>query len=235
MPSAATHSLAARFPGVTLAVSADRIVLRSEQPLRFIASTTVGGGIGAARAVLALRVARNFNCDNPPALLRHEAAALGLDGRFIGFLTALELERAALLESDEPRLLVLVTAGTSNAATPGRSPVARLRPGTINTLALVDARLTPAALLATVQVATEAKTLALLEAGVRTPEGDIATGTSTDALAIGHTGRGPRVEYAGPVTALGHALGALVTKAVRISLDGGNVTSEPDEPPSPPR
>jgi iron complex transport system ATP-binding protein len=215
--------LSVRFPGVAFSVSSDRILLRSDRPFRFIASTTVGGGIGTARSVLSLRVKRNFNCGNPPALLRREAAALGIDGRFIGFLTALDLERAALLEADMPRLLVLVTAGTSNAATPGRSPVARLQPGTINIVALVDARLSPSALVAAVKVVTEATTLALLEAGVRTPEGAIATGTSTDAIAIGHTGRGPRVEYAGPVTALGHALGGLVTESVRISLQGGNV------------
>jgi iron complex transport system ATP-binding protein len=224
MSDLALRPLPVRFPDTTLAVSNGRMVLRSGRPLRFIASTAVGGGIGTARAVLSLRVDRNFNCDNPPALLRREAAAHGLDRRFIGFLTALDLERAALLESDEPRLLALVTAGTSNATTPGRSPVARLQPGTINILALVDARLAPSALVAAVKVVTEAKTLALIEAGVRTPEGTVATGTSTDAVAIGHTGRGQRIEYAGPVTALGHALGALITQAVRISLDGGNVT-----------
>jgi iron complex transport system ATP-binding protein len=219
--------LPVRFPDTTLAVSNDRMLLRSGRPLRFIASTAVGGGIGTARAVLSLRVERNFNCGNPAALLRREAAAQGLDRRFIGFLTALDLERAALLESDEPRLLALVTAGTSNAATPGRSPIARLQPGTINIAVLVDARLAPSALVAAVKVVTEAKTLALLEAGVRTPEGAVATGTSTDAVAIGHTGRGRRVEYAGPVTELGHALGALVTRSVRISLAGGNVTARP--------
>jgi adenosylcobinamide amidohydrolase len=215
--------LLVRFPGVTVGASSAQLLLRSARPLRLIASTAVGGGIGTAQAALWLRVERNFDCGDPPALLRREAAALGVGGRFVGFLTALDLERAALAESDDPGVLVLVTAGTSNAATPGRSPVARLRPGTINIVALVDARLTPAALVGTVKVVTEAKTLALLEAGVRTAEGGPATGTSTDAVAIGHTGRGARVEYAGPVTRLGHALGRLVTEAVRLSLDGGNL------------
>ena len=218
-----------QFPGVTLDVSAERIVLRSERPLRFIASTVTGGGIGPARTVLALRVARNFDCGNPPALLRREAAALGIRGRFVGFLTALDLDRAALLETEAPRLLVLVTAGTSNAATPGRSPVARLQPGTINTLALLDGALTPAALVTAVKVVTEAKSLALLETGVRTPEGAIATGTSTDAVAIGCTGNGPRIEYAGAVTQVGHALGRLVTEAVRLSLAGGNLQRSQDD------
>ena len=223
MTSATLRPFPVRFPGITLVASNERILLTSERPLRFIASTAVGGGIGSAGAVLSLRVPRNFDCGNPPALLRRAAAALGIGGRFVGFLTALDLDRAALVECDDPRVLVLVTAGTSNAATPGRSPIARLQPGTINTLALLDARLTPAALVGTVKVVTEAKTLALLEAGVCTPEGDHATGTSTDAVAIGHTRRGPRLEYAGPVTPVGHTLGRLVTEAVRLSLDGGTV------------
>jgi iron complex transport system ATP-binding protein len=207
---------------VTLAVNAEALVLRCGRPLRFIASTVVGGGIGTAATVLSRRVERNFNRDNPPKLLRRYAAGARITGRFSGFLTALDLSRAAILESDEPRLLVIVTAGTSNASTPGRTPVARPAPGTINIVALVDAALTPAALVATVKVVTEAKTLALIEAGVRTAEGDLATGTSTDAVAIGCTGRGAPVEYAGPVTPLGHALGRLVTEAVGCSLGGGN-------------
>jgi len=223
MTSAALRRLPVQFPGATIEVSDERMIVRSERALRFVASTVVGGGIGTATAALALRVARNFDCDDPPALLRREARALDLRGRFVGFLTALELGRAALLESEEPRVLVLVTAGTSNAATPGRTPIARLTHGTINTLALIDGRLSAGALVGTVKVITEAKTLALLEAGVRTPEGGPATGTSTDAVAVGHTGAGPRIEYAGPVTRLGHTLGRLVTEAVRISLDGGNL------------
>ena len=234
MTAATEHTLAAiplQFPGITLQVSAERIVLRSERPLRFVASTVTGGGIGPARTVLSLRVARNFNCGDPSALLRREARRIGIRGRFVGFLTALDLDRAALLEAEEPRAPVLVTAGTSNAATPGRSPLARLQPGTINTLALVDGALTPAALVATVKVVTEAKTLALVEAGVRTPAGEVATGTSTDAVAIGCTGGGPRIEYAGPVTRVGHTLGRLVTEAVRLSLSGGNLTHAERERP----
>jgi len=223
MTSGAIRHVPVRFPGVTVEVSAERIIVRSKRTLQFVASTVVGGGIGTATAALSVRVARNFNCDDPPALLRREARALGLRGRLVGFLTALELERASLLEAEEPGVLVLATAGTSNAATPGRTPVARLGHGTINTLALIDGRLSAGALVGTVKVVTEAKTLALLEAGVRTAEGQMATGTSTDAVAIGHTRAGPLLVYAGPVTPLGHTLGRLTTEAVRLSLAGGNL------------
>lgn len=211
------------FPGLTLRGGSESLLLRSGRPLRFVASTVVGGGIGTSKAVLSVRVERNFDCADPAGLLRRRAAALGLRGRFIGFLTALDLRRAALLEAAESRVLVLVTAGTSNAATPGRSRVVHAGAGTINITALIDGALSPAALVAAVAVVTEAKTLALLEAGVRAPDGGVATGTSTDAIAIGCTGEGTYHEYAGPVTLIGHTLGRLVTAALRLSLAGGNL------------
>jgi adenosylcobinamide hydrolase len=217
------HLIPTDFPGVSLRIGADRLTLRCDRPLRFIASTVAGGGIGRARDILALQVPRTFDCSNPATLLRRSAEVAGIDRRFIGFLTALDLTRAAVLQESSPRLLVVVTAGVTNAATPGRSAVAEPRPGTINVVALADLSLAPAALVAAVKVVTEAKTLALVEAGVRTADGGIATGTSTDAVAIGVTGEGTRLRYAGPVTAAGSALGSLVTEAVRISLRGGNV------------
>lgn len=213
------------FPGLALAGDGDHLLLSSERPLRFIASTVVGGGMQAAQTVVSMRVERNFDCRDPAALVRSYAAALGVRGRFLGFLTALDLTRAAVLECADPRIAVLVTAGTSNAATPGRGAAVHSGAGTINITAVIDGALTAAALVSAVTVVTEAKSLALLEAGVRTADGSVATGTSTDAVAIGHTRTGPRHRYAGPVTAVGHTLGRLVTEAVRASLAGGNLAA----------
>lgn len=209
-------------PGVTLCGNGEHLLLRFDQPWRAVASTIVGGGIGPVSALLSLHVEHNFDCADPAALLRAWARSLGLGGRFAGFLTAVQLHRAALLHCPEPRVVVLVTAGVSNGTTPGRSPVAAATPGTINIVALVDGRLPPAALVGAVKTVTEAKTLALLEAGVLTPQGAPATGTSTDAVAIVATGSGPRHPYAGAATALGFALGRLTTEAVRLGLAGGN-------------
>jgi adenosylcobinamide hydrolase len=209
------------FPGLSLNLSSEALVLRSNRPLRFITSAVIGGGLSRAEVIVSLRVPRNFDCGRPAVLLRREAARRGISGRFVGFLTALDLRRAAVCEADDPRVLVVVTAGTSNAATPGRGALAPAQPGTINIVALVDGRLAPAARVAAVQTVTEAKTLALLEAGVHTSDGGIATGTSTDATAIGWTGTEAYHEYAGPATPLGHTLGRLVTAAVRHSLAGG--------------
>lgn len=213
---------AVSFPGAALRGNNDMLLLESARPLTVLASTVTGGGIGRRSALLSLRVPRNFDCGNPAALVRAAARRLGLGG-VTGFLTALDLRRAAVLEDARSGVLVVVTAGAGNATTPGRSAIASATPGTINVMALIDARLPIAALVTTAAVITEAKTLALLEAGVRLADGAPATGTSTDALAVGCTGTGRYHPYAGPVTPLGSAVGALVTRAVTMSLAGGNV------------
>ena len=65
--------------------------------------------------------------------------------------------------------------------------------------------------------ATECKTLALVGAGIRSPEGTPASGTSTDAVVVAATGRGPRHRFGGPVSDLGW----VVARAVRSALDEG--------------
>jgi adenosylcobinamide amidohydrolase len=68
-------------------------------------------------------------------------------------------------------------------------------------------------------LATEAKTLALVEAGLHTREGYISTGTATDATVLGHTRRGRRFEYAGMATLVGWLLGHATYEAVKQGLE----------------
>jgi iron complex transport system ATP-binding protein len=60
---------------------------------------------------------------------------------------------------------------------------------------------------------------------VRAPDGGPASGTSTDALVIGCTGRGALAEYAGPIAPLGAAIARLVRRAilVQVAADRGVV------------
>src|SRR5207249_445405 len=64
---------------------------------------------------------------------------------------------------------------------------------------------------------TEAKVMVVAEAGVRTLDGDPASGTSTDAIVIAATGRGRRCEFGGPVSDLGWA----AARAARAALSQG--------------
>jgi iron complex transport system ATP-binding protein len=90
-------------------------------------------------------------------------------------------------------------------------------PGTINTILLVDACLSPAARVNAVITATEAKTLALAEARVQAPHGGPASGTGTDSVVIAATESGQRFEYAGTVA----PLGVLISRAVRRAMQDG--------------
>jgi len=62
--------------------------------------------------------------------------------------------------------------------------------------------------------ATEAKTAVLQDWQLLTPDGHVATGTSTDAVVVACTGRGPTLPYAGPVT----SVGATIARLVRMGL-----------------
>lgn len=88
------------------------------------------------------------------------------------------------------------------------------RPGTINIILLVDGNLTPAAMVNAVLTATEAKTRALFELGVRCPDGGPATGTTSDAIVIAATGRGQPHLFAGTATVVGQMIGRAVYAAI---------------------
>jgi len=102
----------------------------------------------------------------------------------------------------------------SNASCAGISAPAVFQPGTINIILLVDANLTPAALVNAVMIATEAKTATLRDENIRTADGLYATGTSSDAICVACTGRGDATNYAGAATLVGW----LIARAVRQTL-----------------
>jgi iron complex transport system ATP-binding protein len=86
---------------------------------------------------------------------------------------------------------------------------------------LIDACLTPAAMVNAVITATEVKTQVLLARGVRTPEDYAATGTSTDAIVVASTGSGTLLAYAGSVTLVGWLIGRCVRTALEEALAPG--------------
>jgi len=114
-------------------------------------------------------------------------------------------------------LLVLVTAGLSTPRRAGdradyrRMSTAPLAVGTINSVILTDARLTPPTLVEALMIATEAKAAALQELGVTSP---VSRRLGTDAIAV-VSGQGTRVHDCGKHVLFGELLGQLVIEAVR--------------------
>jgi adenosylcobinamide amidohydrolase len=144
----------------------------------------------------------------------------------VGFMTAAKLTHASVIESagDCFKLFCCTTAGTRNAARAGlsRETYSAYSPGTINTILLVEGAMTEAAMVNAVITATEAKAAALSELGIREQaNGELATGTSTDAIAIGASqdaSRGAVHAYAGAATTIGCAIGEAVYLSVLESV-----------------
>jgi adenosylcobinamide hydrolase len=210
---------AAGIAGLALTVDDEAVVLVAEAPLRVLSSAVLGGGAGEARAVANVRVPRGFRGEDSPAVLERFVARRRLPAPVVGLLTAAATEHAEAATATRSGLtaLAVVTVGLSNRAAAGRSAVAAWAPSTINTILVVDADPAAAALVNLVITATEAKALALAEAGVRTDDGALASGTSTDAVVVAATGRGRAERFGGPVS----ELGATAARAVREAMVRG--------------
>jgi len=207
------------IPDLLIDVDAEAVVIRAERPLRAVSSAIVGGGFVQARAIVNLHVPKGFQCADSEGLLAALARRRAVPTPFVGLLTGAATDKAELATEHLDGLSVsaIVTVGLSNRSAAGRSAQMMWRPSTINTIVVVDAEPEDAALVNLVITATEAKTLALAEAGISTREGGLVTGTSTDAVVVAATGRGPRCRFGGPVSDLGW----LVARAVKSALDAG--------------
>jgi adenosylcobinamide hydrolase len=211
------------FPGVVLTRTAEVLVVHSQQPLIVLSSAIVGGGVIRVRYLLNRHVHHDYNCLDPVADLIAFARNQGISEAFVGQMTAVSLQkaRAVTLRAESLTVAAVLTAGLSNATTPGLSVPVTLGSGTINMILLIDACLTPAAMVHAVITATEVKTQVLMARGIRTLEGYAATGTSTDAIAVASTGRGTPLTYAGPVTLVGWLIGRCVRTALEEALAQG--------------
>lgn len=195
------------------------LAVRFDAPHRTAGWAIVGGGIGEASAVGWVEV-RNAELGpevDPAALLRHRLAANGLGGA-VGLLTSASVAAYtdATREAEGMSARCVATVGLGNALRAGDPPWRAARVGTINLLVRLSAPLTDAALLETLALAAEARTLAVLERGVASVESGLpATGTGTDCIVVAAPRGAGALEYAGKHTVPGHLVGAAVDAAVR--------------------
>ncbi len=205
--------------GVAYEVGTEAVVVRAREALTVLSSAVAGGGLATARTIVNLHVPENFPCGDPDGELAGFVRRRRIPSPYVGLMTSARTEKAerAVEAADGVTVLAVATVGLGNPVAAGRSLRARWRPSTINTIVIVDADPEPAALVNAVMTATEAKTLALVSAGIRCADGELASGTSTDAVVVAATGRGPRHRFGGPVSDLGW----LVARTVRSALDAG--------------
>jgi adenosylcobinamide amidohydrolase len=184
---------------------------------RCLASTVLGGGLGAVRTWVNLQVPSDYARTDPDAHLAEVSA--GLPGPVVGMLTAAALERFQDVTWGSARAFATVGLGHPVAAAGMRDLLPWARPGTINIFVVTEAPLTDAALAGALQTAVEGKVQALTEAGIgaRNMTG-LATGTASDAIAIACV-PGASVPFAGSATEVGHDLAWAVWTAVSKGIE----------------
>lgn len=132
----------------------------------------------------------------------------------VGMLTSRDIGTHHMAEAtvDGITATCLATVGLSNAEAVGtRRPWHSADWGTINLCTAVDAALTETAQLEALSIAVQARTAAVMEAGLILPTGT-ATGTGTDCAALACDPGD--IRYAGLHTAIGEAVGAATRRAI---------------------
>lgn len=135
-------------------------------------------------------------------------------GEAVAMLTSRDIAtyRLATAEVDGLRADCVATVGLSNAESVGaRLPWHAADFGTINIAVSVQAGMTEAAQLEALAIAVQARTAAVLAAGVELATG-MASGTGTDCIALAADAGDMR--HAGLHTAAGEAVGRAVREAV---------------------
>lgn len=163
--------------------------------VRAVATSSLGGGLGRCEWVINAEVDDQYHRD-PVQHLAGLAAEFGLAGRGCGLVTAARVRRYATGRAGGAECVTTVGLTHPVRAADADDDVTA-SPGTINTVCWVPTGLSDAALVNTVVTATEAKTQALLDAGLN------ATGTPSDAVVICCPENGTEW-YGGPRSTWGH-------------------------------
>ena len=208
--------------GLAVGIGPEAVVIVAAQPLRVLSSAVHGGGLASARAVVNLHVGKDDPCADPAAMLAAYAHGAGLPEPFVGLLTGAWTEHATMGEENAAGIpaFAVATVGLSNRIAAGRTAVSGRMHGTINTIVVVDADPEPSALVNAVITVTEVKALLLHEAGVRDAAGGPVSGTSTDAVVIAATGRGPSARFGGPASELGWSIAQAARRALWAGIRG---------------
>ncbi|HEV3353672.1 MAG TPA: adenosylcobinamide amidohydrolase [Acidimicrobiales bacterium] len=184
------------------------LLWRFPHPMRAVASSPHGGGLGLRRWVVNAQVPPSYARRDPDHHLGKLAVSLGLPGKGVGLMTAADVR--AYTSGMDGGVEVVATVGLSTptlaAAPPDPRPLSLV--GTINVLVGVPERLSDAGLINMVATVTEAKVQALRDAGLD------ATGTPTDAVCVVCPDEGVTHHFGGPRSTWGARVARAVHHAV---------------------
>ncbi len=212
------------------------LVWRWQTAVTALASAAVGGGLSEPDWVFNIGVDSGYGRTDLAEHAREVAAGLGLAGQGVGLFTAADVDRPG--RSTEDGVTVHATVGVSHptwaaagapvasgagataqsSPRPGNDGAPRPdaanspAPGTINLVVQLPVSLDGGSAVNAVITATEAKTQALLEAGVD------GTGTATDAVVVVWPSVGAPERFTGPRSPWGERIARSVHAAVRSGL-----------------
>lgn len=203
---------------ITVTVDRPWLQARLPRPMRAVSWAPVGGGTTTTDRVL-WREVRNAD-------LTPEFDALGwFAGQMaqhapgaVGMMTSRDIGRwsEGRAEVQGIRAHAVATVGLSNAESVGRRlPWHPADYGTINLLVALDCGLTEPAQLEAVSLAVQARTVAVMAAGLQLATG-LATGTGTDCVVLACDPG--TVPHAGLHTAVGEAVGAAARAAIAAGV-----------------
>ncbi len=194
------------------------LIARFARPQTMLSWAVVRGG-RTTSATVAWRQVRDDELSpglDPRRFLARRLRGEGLTGA-VGLMTSRSVERFddVTRRADGVHARCVATVGLGNALRIGDPVGPSARIGTINLLVSVSLPLSGAAQLEALSLAAEARTAAILDAGIASRRsGAPATGTGTDCIVVACPTEARGAAYAGKHTALGHVVGAAVHAAV---------------------
>ncbi len=214
-------------PYIKLEHSPDHIHLGFLRPHQVVSSAVLNGGMVQANHLVNLKVAKDSPYHEPPQLTLEKYCQHNFwQGKAVGMMTAASMASFRMVKkfAQGVDIIVLATSGLDNARRVGdRAEYRKIADsakevGTINLMILTSAKLTEAAMVEAVLIATEAKAAVMQELGIVSPVSNkIATGTGTDAIAVVN-GFAEQVSFCGKHVLFGELLGKAVMEAVSGSV-----------------
>ena len=184
------------------------LLWRFAAPLRAIASSPHGGGLGVRRWVVNAQVPPSYARRDPDHHLGRLGISLGLPRRGVGMLTAADVRSYTSAVDQGVEVTATVGLGCPVLAAAPHDPRPVPMAGTINLVAVLPERLSDGALVNAIATATEAKVQALHDLGID------ATGTATDAVCLLCPNDGRAHDFGGPRSLWGSRLARAVHAAV---------------------
>jgi len=207
--------------GVSAEIRGKNLVVLSSSPLRALTSSILSPSYAKFMAIVTHQLPEDYNHAEPKKLFLETLSSLGLPRQTLGLMTAVDVNNVSVVSKKHKKLAVcaVVTAGVSNPASAGDDAPKEIGSNTINIILLIDGNLTQHCMVNVVMTATEAKSAALRDLDIRSHlSAELATGTTSDQIAVACTERGRPIMFAGTATKLGELIGKTVKEAVETAL-----------------